>query len=78
MTNSLNRESQHETRRQMEHFWSDHSKDGTLEEMMLDTQAKTLSIQEQPEILSLLPSVKGMKVLELGAGIGYVFFVSAD
>ncbi|XP_033625910.1 phosphoethanolamine N-methyltransferase-like isoform X2 [Asterias rubens] len=78
MTNSLNGESQHETRRQMEHFWSDHSKDGTLEEMMLDTQAKTLSIQEQPEILSLLPSVKGMKVLELGAGIGRFTGVLAE
>ncbi|XP_071785730.1 uncharacterized protein [Asterias amurensis] len=78
MTNSSNGESQHETRRQMEHFWSDHSKDGTLEEMMLDTQAKTLSIQEQPEILSLLPSVKGMKVLELGAGIGRFTGVLAE
>ena len=54
----------------MTDFWSDHSKTSSLEEMMLDTQATHLCQEEQPEILSLLPPVKGKRVLELGAGIG--------
>ncbi|XP_022097659.1 phosphoethanolamine N-methyltransferase-like [Acanthaster planci] len=59
-----------DARSQMKHFWHDHSKDATLEEMMLDTQARTLCAEEQPEILSLLPSLAGKRILELGAGIG--------
>ncbi|XP_070574723.1 uncharacterized protein [Ptychodera flava] len=54
----------------MTDYWVDHSQKATLEEMMLDSQAETLSKVETPEILSMLPKVTGKRVLELGAGIG--------
>ncbi|XP_078445971.1 phosphoethanolamine N-methyltransferase-like [Wolffia australiana] len=51
-------------------YWSEHSKELTLEGMMLDSRAQDLDKEERPEILSLLPPYKGKNVLELGAGIG--------
>ncbi|GFH31594.1 phosphoethanolamine-N-methyltransferase, partial [Haematococcus lacustris] len=38
--------------------------------MMLDSAASTLDALERPEVLSILGSVAGKRVLELGAGIG--------
>ncbi|XP_042275015.1 phosphoethanolamine methyltransferase isoform X2 [Thunnus maccoyii] len=57
-------------RNNMTEFWKEHSKDATMEEMMLDSRARELTQQELPEILSMLPSLAGYRVLELGAGIG--------
>ncbi|XP_034399254.1 phosphoethanolamine methyltransferase isoform X2 [Cyclopterus lumpus] len=57
-------------RSNMTEFWKEHSKDATVEEMMLDTRAKELTQQELPEILSMLPCLAGFRMLELGAGIG--------
>uniref|UniRef100_A0A8C1GP30 phosphoethanolamine N-methyltransferase n=1 Tax=Cyprinus carpio TaxID=7962 RepID=A0A8C1GP30_CYPCA len=57
-------------RNMMTEFWKEHSKFATVEEMMLDTNAQELTQHELPEILSLLPSLAGSDVLELGAGIG--------
>ncbi|OCT84155.1 phosphomethylethanolamine N-methyltransferase isoform X2 [Xenopus laevis] len=54
----------------MTQFWEEHSQDATVEEMMLDSSAKLLSLEEKPEIILLLPSLDGHSVLELGAGIG--------
>uniref|UniRef100_A0A8K9XBN2 phosphoethanolamine N-methyltransferase n=1 Tax=Oncorhynchus mykiss TaxID=8022 RepID=A0A8K9XBN2_ONCMY len=54
----------------MTEFWKEHSHQATVEEMMLDSHAQELTQQELPEILSLLPSLSGQRVLELGAGIG--------
>ncbi|XP_023814860.1 phosphoethanolamine N-methyltransferase isoform X1 [Oryzias latipes] len=54
----------------MTEFWKEHSKDATVEEMMLDSRAKELTEYELPEILSMLPPLAGYRVLELGAGIG--------
>lgn len=51
-------------------YWIEHSKDLTVEAMMLDSKASDLDKEERPEILSLLPPYKGNYVLELGAGIG--------
>ncbi|KAL5697413.1 phosphoethanolamine N-methyltransferase [Ranunculus cassubicifolius] len=51
-------------------YWIEHSIDLTLEAMMLDSKAADLDKEERPEVLSLLPSIKGKSVLELGAGIG--------
>lgn len=51
-------------------FWKEHSQAATVEEMMLDSRARELTQHELPEILSMLPSLTGYKVLELGAGIG--------
>ncbi|XP_077312409.1 uncharacterized protein LOC143933399 [Lithobates pipiens] len=59
-----------EVRQTMTEFWQEHSRDATVEEMMLDSSATILSKEEKPEIISLLPSLKGLNVLELGAGIG--------
>ncbi|CDQ92053.1 unnamed protein product [Oncorhynchus mykiss] len=54
----------------MTEFWKEHSRQATVEEMMLDSHAQELTLHELPEILSLLPSLSGQRVLELGAGIG--------
>lgn len=51
-------------------FWNKHSLAQSVEEMMLDSKAKHLTQHEHPEVLSMLPSIKGKDVLELGAGIG--------
>ncbi|KAL9974416.1 hypothetical protein ACROYT_G011443 [Oculina patagonica] len=59
-----------QTRDQMTDFWKQHSIAQSVEEMMCDTKAKTLSQDEHPEILGMLPCIKGKDVLELGAGIG--------
>lgn len=56
----------------MVEYWQDHSKDGSLEEMMLDNNAATVAEEELPEILSYIPDVTGKDVVELGAGIGSV------
>lgn len=56
----------------MTEFWKEHSRQATVEEMMLDSHAQELTQHELPEILSLLPSLSGQRVLELGAGIGSV------
>ncbi|XP_069750218.1 phosphoethanolamine methyltransferase isoform X2 [Narcine bancroftii] len=57
-------------RQKMSAFWEEHSRGGTIEEMMLDSSAALINLQEKPEILSLLPDTDGKRVLELGAGIG--------
>ncbi|XP_019739480.1 phosphoethanolamine methyltransferase isoform X3 [Hippocampus comes] len=57
-------------RRTMTEFWKEHSKEATVQEMMLDSCAIELTQQELPEILSILPNLAGCRVLELGSGIG--------
>ena len=54
----------------MLNYWNKHSADCSIQEMMLDTNAETISDQELPEILSVLPDYTGYNILELGAGIG--------
>ncbi|XP_077466597.1 phosphoethanolamine methyltransferase isoform X1 [Stigmatopora argus] len=54
----------------MMEFWKEHSREATVQEMMLDSHAIQLTRQELPEIMSMLPSLAGCRVLELGAGIG--------
>lgn len=57
----------------MTKYWEEHSQDATLEEMMLDSSARDLCKDEEPEILSYLPNLKSKDVVELGAGIGCVY-----
>lgn len=59
-----------EEREVQKSYWLEHSKDLTVEAMMLDSRASDLDKEERPEVLSLLPCYKGKSVLELGAGIG--------
>ncbi|KAI0491653.1 hypothetical protein KFK09_025913 [Dendrobium nobile] len=59
-----------EERRAQKCYWMEHSKDLTVEAMMLDSRASDLDKEERPEVLSLLPPYQGKHVLELGAGIG--------
>uniref|UniRef100_A0A3B1IYG4 phosphoethanolamine N-methyltransferase n=1 Tax=Astyanax mexicanus TaxID=7994 RepID=A0A3B1IYG4_ASTMX len=54
----------------MTEFWKEHSQQATVEEMMLDSNARVLTQHELPEILELLPRLDGIDILELGAGIG--------
>ena len=68
-------------RQAMSEFWKEHSKAQSLEEMMLDTKAQVLTLDEQPEILSLLDTYVGglerKNILELGAGIGLVYIAQS-
>ncbi|XP_059147708.1 uncharacterized protein LOC131935364 [Physella acuta] len=59
-----------EIRQAMMEYWKEHSKEGSVNEMMLDTCAEELTKEELPEILSYLPDFTGKVVVELGAGIG--------
>ncbi|RUS82646.1 hypothetical protein EGW08_009599 [Elysia chlorotica] len=59
-----------EARSAMTQYWKEHSKDASVEEMMLDSSASEITKEETPEILSYLPNYKGKAVIELGAGIG--------
>lgn len=59
-----------QTRDQMTEFWNKHSMAQSVEEMMLDSKAETLTQHEHPEVMGMLPCIKGKDVLELGAGIG--------
>lgn len=54
----------------MSSFWAEHSAEGSIEEMFLDSKGREIAELEQPEILSMLPNFEGKRVLELGAGIG--------
>ena len=55
----------------MTEFWKQHSHHGSLNDMLLeDAKAEQLSEAEVPEIMSMLPDLTGLDVLELGAGIG--------
>jgi phosphoethanolamine N-methyltransferase len=54
----------------MKDFWVKHSQMANMQEMLLDSNAEEISDNELPEILSILPSIKSKKILELGAGIG--------
>ena len=59
-----------QTRDQMTEFWNKHSMAQSVEEMMLDSNAETLTQHEHPEVMGMLPCINGKDVLELGAGIG--------
>ncbi len=67
-----------EDRQRMKEFWIKHSSGANIQEMLLDSNAEQISDNEMPEILSILPSFKGKKLLELGAGIGYISFQSLN
>ncbi|MBN3303581.1 PEAM3 methyltransferase, partial [Amia calva] len=54
----------------MKDMWKEFSKEATVEEVMLDSTAQLLTKHELPEIMALVPSLEGLTVLELGAGIG--------
>ncbi|XP_042297128.1 phosphoethanolamine N-methyltransferase 1-like [Sceloporus undulatus] len=54
----------------MQQFWEEHSRECSLQEMMLDSGAEALTQEDTPEILALLPCMEGKDILELGAGIG--------
>jgi hypothetical protein len=43
--------------------------------MMLDTNADKINRFEYPEVLECLPDLDGKRILELGAGIGFVFVI---
>jgi hypothetical protein len=61
-----------EDRTSMVTYWKRNS-NPNLESMMLDTNADKINRFEYPEILECLPDLDGKRILELGAGIGYVF-----
>lgn len=54
----------------MKEYWVKHSQFASIQEMLLDSNAQEISDHELPEILSILPTFKSKRILELGAGIG--------
>lgn len=56
-------------------YWKRNS-NPNIESMMLDTNADKINRFEYPEILECLPDLDGKRVLELGAGIGFVFEIN--
>ncbi|XP_065887682.1 uncharacterized protein [Dysidea avara] len=58
------------TRTDMKKYWEVNAKNSSIEEMMLDTNAKVLTQRDHPEVMAILPNITGLRVLELGAGIG--------
>ena len=59
-----------DSRELMKGYWRQNSAQGSLQEMMLDSEADSLSLEEGPEILGSLPDYARKDVVELGAGIG--------
>jgi len=59
-----------EVRRDMAAFWEKNSKEASLEEMMLNSDAKSIRSLEEPEVLGMLPSLLDKDVVELACGIG--------
>lgn len=57
-------------RRGMASFWKANSKEASLEEMMLNSDAKSIRSLEEPEVLGSLPNIAGKDVVELACGIG--------
>ena len=57
-------------RRGMATFWKANSKEASLEEMMLNSDAKSIRSLEEPEVLASLPNIAGKDVVELACGIG--------
>ena len=57
-------------REKMKDYWIKHSQMANLQEMLLDSNAEEISDHEMPEIMSIIPSYKSKRLLELGAGIG--------
>ncbi|KAK9826761.1 hypothetical protein WJX81_007185 [Elliptochloris bilobata] len=54
----------------MKAFWQEHSQVASVEAMMLDSQAAAIDKEERPEVLQMLGTVTGKRIVELGAGIG--------
>ncbi len=75
---SLDSNNNDDDREKMKDYWKKHSKDCSIQEMMLDTNAEIISDKELPEILSVLPSYTDKSILELGAGIGRFTKVLAE
>lgn len=57
-------------RQNMAAFWTKNSKEASLEEMMLNSDAKSIRSLEEPEVLGSLPSLLDKDVVELACGIG--------
>ena len=47
-----------QVREKMTLYWEEHSKDASVEEMMLDTNAAQFNAGDKAEILRLLPSLE--------------------
>lgn len=67
---SHNKGESEEVRQKMKNYWQVYRP--SLESMMLSNEAVYLHENDQNEIFSYLPSYQGKRVLELGAGIGWV------
>ena len=60
-----------QTREEMKRYWEFHTQDGVSDSaMMLMSDVNDIDSAERKEIMSILPSLDSMNVIELGAGVG--------
>ncbi len=52
-------------------FWNAFSDDPTDDAMMLNKDSEAIKDHDRADILEALPPLKGKRLVELGAGIGY-------
>lgn len=57
-------------RRALTSFWENYARSPDLQTMMLNKEAETFDEQDRNDVMGSLPNLKGMRVVEIGAGIG--------
>ena len=58
------------TRDEMSAYWSEHASSASVESMMLDDNAASITASDMEEVINMLPSYEDTAVCEIGAGIG--------
>ena len=58
------------TRDDMSKYWEEHAASATVESMMLDDNAGSITASDMEEVLAMLPPYEDAAVCEIGAGIG--------
>lgn len=59
-----------DTRISMKEYWIEHSQNASNEDMILDENNNGLAMLDRDEVFKILPSLRGMDIIEVGAGIG--------
>jgi phosphoethanolamine N-methyltransferase len=57
-------------RRALTSFWENYADAPSLQTMMLNKDAETFDEQDRNDVMGSLPSLRGMRIVEIGSGIG--------
>jgi len=57
-------------RRALTNFWENYAAAPSLQTMMLNKDAETFDEQDRNDVMGSLPDLKGMRIVEIGSGIG--------